>query len=453
MPSARAWILIGVTLRAILLALAYPVELQSDEAQYALLGLGWERFDFLSDSQRFLWPPAYPYLHKLAFSLFEADGITAVRVFQVLCSAGAGWGIASLTTQLVSERAAPWATAAWALHLPLAGYCLLGWPEPIFIALLFSALALFVEAERTGEHFKLASAGLLLGTAALFKELGLAIAIALTLRLMLRRVCGSQEKLRSASLVFIVAVVLALAPWGIRNLQQHDKLILSGNTLGENAYHGLNSKDINFDTLPVVRASGVTPRPDLSGPEWLRADEENAWSRPGGETLNARQESKLSAGLSWVANNPSEFIRTRVSKFAHTFSPLSFPIRHLALGRIGGPLGDGALGRTFLLISTIQSAALLLLGLYALARHAPRHSVYWLVALTLFAQPLLVGMSRLRTPLLPLLFIALAAWKTAPDPKRGRGLAACLLIALFTLWCFDYKSISWLLKYTWSSLA
>ena len=138
MPSVRAWILIGVTLRATLLALACPVELQSDEAQYALLGLGWERFGFLSDSQRFLWPPAYPYLHKLAFGLFKADGIIAVRALQVLCSAGAGWGIAALTRQLVSERAAPWATAAWALHLPLAGYCFLGWPESLFISLLFS---------------------------------------------------------------------------------------------------------------------------------------------------------------------------------------------------------------------------------------------------------------------------------------------------------------------------
>ena len=83
MPSVRAWILIGVALRAALLCLSAPVELQSDEAHYAWLGLGWERFGFLSDSQRFLWPPAYPFLHKIGFQFFQGDGVTAVRALQV----------------------------------------------------------------------------------------------------------------------------------------------------------------------------------------------------------------------------------------------------------------------------------------------------------------------------------------------------------------------------------
>ena len=453
MPSVRAWILIGVTLRATLLALAYPVELQSDEAQYALLGLGWERFGFLSDSQRFLWPPAYPYLHKLAFGAFEANGILAVRLLQVLCSAVTGWAIARLTSQLVSERAAPWATAAWALHLPLAGYCLLGWPEPIFIALLFSALALMLQAERTGNHIELTASGLLIGVAALFKELGLIIGIMLAIRLAVKQYKGSQPALRASSLVFIVAAVLPLIPWGLRNIQRYDKLILSGSTLGENAYHGLNARDINFDALPVLRASGLDPRPDLSGPSWLSADKERAWIRPGGATLNARQTSKLSAGLNWVASDPAEFATTRIGKFAHTFAPLSFPVRHLALDRIHGPLGQGALGRSFLFVATLQSALLLLFGIYALVRYAPRSSLYWVVTLTLCAQPLLVGMSRLRVPLLPLLFISLAAWHIERKPTRSFALGAIAITGLLSLWAMDSRAIAWLFQYTWGSLA
>ena len=453
MPSVRAWILIGVTLRAILFALAIPIELQSDESQYALLGLGWERFGFLSDSQRFLWPPAYPYLHKLAFSLFEEDGILVLRSLQVLCSAGTAWGVASLTRQLVSERAAPWATAAWALHLPLAGYCILGWPESIFIALLFSALALMIEAERTGDHIKLTCSGILIGIAALFKELGLIIGLAMALRLALRQIKQGQGTLRASSLVFVAAALMPLLPWGLRNLDRYDELILSGSTLGENAFHGLNAKDSNFDSLPVLRASGAVPRPDLSGPQWLKADEDTAWPRPGGETLSARQDNKLRAGISWALSSPGEFAKTRLSKYAHTFAPLSFPVRHLALGHIKGPLGRGALGRSFFLIATLQSALLLIFGLYALARHAPRESLYWIVTLTLFAQPLLVGMSRLRAPLLPLLFISLAAWRVEPKSTRGRALAAGLIVALFMLWTLDSKSIAWLLNYTWESIA
>jgi hypothetical protein len=453
MPSVRAWILIGVTLRATLLALAFPVELQSDEAQYAFLGLSWERFGFLSDSQRFLWPPAYPYLHKLAFGAFQGDGVLAVRALQVLCSAGTGWAIATITRLLVSDRAAPWATAAWALHLPLAAYCFLGWPESLFITLLFSGLALMLQAERSSDDLKLITSGLLIGVAALFKELGLIIAIALAIRLALRQLKGSYGGLRSPALVFTVAAILPLMPWALRNAQRYDSLILSGSTLGENAYHGLNAKDVNFDALPVLRASGLDPRPDLGGPEWLRGEEDRAWARPGGATLSARQASKLSAGIHWATDDPIEFVTTRPAKFAHTFAPLSFPVRHLALGRIQGALGQGALGRSFLLIATLQSVLVLLFGIYAIARHAPRSSLYWVVTLTLCAQPLLVGMSRLRVPLLPLLFISLAAWHIERKPTRSFALGAIAITGLLSLWAMDSRAIAWLFQYTWGSLA
>ena len=96
---------------------------------------------------------------------------------------------------------------------------------------------------------------------------------------------------------------------------------------------------------------------------------------------------------------------------------------------------------------------MLLFGIYALARHAPRASLYWVVTLTLCAQPLLVGMSRLRAPLLPLLFISLAAWHMEREPTRSRAFGASVVTALLMLWAMDSRAIAWLIQYTWESLA
>ena len=454
MLSVRTWILAGLALRALLLFAALPLELQSDEAHYAFLGLNWERFGFLTDSQRYLWPPAYPYLHKLAFQLFQDHGVLALRILQVSCSAATGIATAALARRLFTPRAATWAAALWALHLPLAGYTILGWPESLFLSLLLPALVLLHDAERDASQPKLIAGALLLGSAALFKELGLALALLLTARLIVRALRVRAEGRVAAPAIFFLATILPLLPWTARNLVHQPGLpIPSGVTLGENAYHGLNAHDHNFDVLPVVRAAGLEPRPDTSTRVLFPLDPDTAWSRPGGLSLRQRHANKISAAMNWASAHPGAFISSRLTRYAHTLNPLSFPVRHLALGHYGGPLGSTLLGRTFLILATLQSAILLLLGAAALARRAPRHSLYWITLLCFLAQPLLVGMSRLRVPLIPLLLIAIAGAITSTDafrkPRVPITAAACVLL----LWFLDARPILWLLSHTWESLA
>ena len=449
MPSVRAWILIGVAVRALLLVLASPIELQSDEAHYAWLGLGWERFGFLTDSQRFLWPPAYPFLHRLGFSLFEEHGVLAVRVLQVACSAATGWGVAALARRLIHERAAPWATALWAVHLPLAGFCVLGWPDSLCLALLLPSLALLYDAAQDLDTRKLVAAGVLLGVAALFKELSLAIALSLALWLCVHTYRNHRHHTSRATLTFLLAVFLPLAPWTARNLQHYSSPILSGSTLAENIYQGWNAHDRNFDVLPVVRSTGLDPRPDTSSALAFPIDTSTTWDRPGGPDLPARQAAKLHSGAQWVSTHPSDFLLSRVSKAAHVFAPLSFPVRHLALGHYGGPLGHGALARIFLVLATVQSLALLLFAAVALARHAPPHALFWIPVCVLLAQPLLVGMTRLRVPLIPFFLIAIAAGIVRTRPPRSILSGALAVAVLVFLLATDMRPILWLLQHAW----
>lgn len=449
MPSVPVWILIGVLLRALLLFLAMPVELQSDEAHYAWLGLGWERFGFLTDSQRFLWPPAYPFLHRVSFGLFQENGVLAVKILQIACSAATGWGVAALTRRLVNDRAAPIAVGLWAVHLPLAGYCALGWPEPLFLSLFIPSLVLLHDATRDDDTLRLIAAGVLLGLAALFKEIGLAIGLLMAAWLLLRSRPGLRLDAARVALTFLFSMLLPLAPWAARNMQHHAAPILSGSTLGENAYQGWNGHDINFDVLPAVRAEGLEPRPDTGSLRALRADPSTAWPRPGGATLPLRQSAKLRQGLEWVTSHPAEFLGTRVAKFAHMLAPLSFPVRHLTLGHYGGPLGRGLPAKTFLALSTLQSLLMLLAAAFALARFAPSSGLFWIPSAVLLAQPLIVGMSRLRVPLIPFLFIAIAALIIRHEPSRARIAGVVALSALVLLMLSDYRPIAWLLQRAW----
>ncbi|MBJ19101.1 MAG: hypothetical protein CL933_06705 [Deltaproteobacteria bacterium] len=449
MPSVRAWIVIGVALRAALLCLSVPIELQSDEAHYAWLGLGWERFGYLTDSQRFLWPPAYPFLHKLGFQLFEERGVDAVRYLQISASIATGWGTAALAQRLISARAAKLAVALWALHLPLAAFCSLGWPDSLFIALLLPGLVLLHDGASAMDQRKLVAAGLLLGVSALFKEIGLALALlsAVWLAAHLHKTC--KENATPASLAFVFALFLPLAPWAARNLEHYGAPILSGKTLGENLYHGWNAHDHNFDVLPAARAQGPEARPDTSSISAFKADAAGSWPRPGGATLVERDSAKSSRGLEWAAAHPLDWARTRVSKAAHMLAPVSFPVRNIALGNYGGALGGGLLGRSFLLLATLQSIILIVFGAAALARNTPRHAVFWIPTCALLAQPLLVGMSRLRIPLTPFFIIAIAGALTTAGSaaSRTRGRIAVAAVCLLVL--VDHRPILWLLQRAW----
>jgi len=451
MPRASAWILIGVFIRALLLMLSHPAELQSDESHYAWLGLSWERFGYLTDSQRFLWPPAYPFLHRLGFQFFQEDGILAVRALQVCASAATGWGVAALARRLVHERASSLAAALWALHLPLAGYCALGWPEPFFMALLLPALTLLYDGAGRAHQGRLIAAGLLFGLASLFKEIALPIAALcacwLTRDLYRRGVTGALP----AALAFTLAAALPMAPWAARNLHHYGEPIPSGVTLGENLYHGWNGNDRNFDSLPVARSLPPAQRPDTSALSPFHPDEETAWPRPGGGSLLEREDAKRRAGLEWATDHPLMWLRSRVAKAAHMFAPISFPVRHIALDRYGGALNGGLPGRTLLLLATLQSAGLLVFAAAALATKAPRSAIFWIPVAALLSQPLLVGMSRLRVPLTPLLFIAVAALLTTSPTARGRMVARIAGVAAIALFFIDYRSTMWVLSQAWSS--
>lgn len=457
--SPSLWIPVGLALRALLALLAGETVLVADEANYLYLALAWERFGLLLDTERYLWPPLYPLLVRGCLSAFGAQGEHALHALQVALSASIGWSVLRLARGLFGLRAAHIAGALWALHLPLAAYTHLTWPETLFLALLGPAAVLASEAARAGAQGdgKLVLLGLLLGLAALVKEVALGLVPLLCLALYLRPGLEPPlERLRRASLPLLVAA-LVLAPWALRNRAAYGSAVPAGATLGENAYHGLNARYVNFDLRLLHRTHEEGER--LSANQrtaFVLDDPSSAWERSGERNTVRRSSENLRLGLAWVAQNPGDFLYSRIKKAADLVAPQSFLLRHLALEAYGGPLSSRPARRVLvpwaLLVQLLVLAAAIPGAVLGLRERGAR-GVLAALALPPLAAGSLVAMSRFLVPLVPLLIVLAAGFLAAPRRgwTRARTLLTLLLWALLGwLWWIDLPEVIEMARLAWS---
>ncbi|MCH2107227.1 MAG: hypothetical protein MK291_11370, partial [Planctomycetes bacterium] len=75
--------------------------------------------------------------------------------------------------------------------------------------------------------------------------------------------------------------------------------------------------------------------------------------------------------------------------------------------------------------------------------------IFWIPTTLLLAQPLLVGMSRLRLPLTHFLLIAVAALLTSSASPRERALAKLAGLAMIALFFIDHRSTLLVLSQAW----
>ncbi len=453
----------GLALRLALLVLAGETELQKDESGYLYLALAWERFGFLLDAERYLWPPAWPFVLKTLLGLFGAGAPAAARALECVVSLATGAGIAALAGQLGGARAARLGAWGWALHLPLAAFTHYLWSEPLFLALLVPALALVARASarpgRGAATGTLLAAGLLFGLALLTKEVALHLGALLAVGLALSaRGDGALEALRRSSL-FVLAAAAVVAPWTARNHELYGRVVPVGISLGENVYHGLNARYVNFDLAPLARSPRVTePLEASSRAAFARTDPAGLWPRAEDLPNTAdRSAEHTRRGLAWVREHPGDFLRTRIKKLADLVMPTSFFVRHQALEAYGGPLGEAPL-RPLLVVVAVASAALLALlsvpGLVQLAlrlRETPGAWVPLVAALYFSATSLLVSMSRFRAALEPWWLVAAAVLLATPRAQRlpaaaARIVTALGLLALGFLWWVDLPELTRLLE-------
>ena len=453
---------LGIALRGVLLLSALPLDIQSDEANYIYLALGLENFGLYLDQQRYLWPPAYPWLLARAIGMFGPEGLDAVRWLQVAASGVVGGTTMLFAWRLFSRRAALVAGLLWVFHLPLAAYSHLLWNEVFFLALLLPALwhtlrALDVASGAIGGSItaRLLASGALFGAALYLKEWPLFLLPLLALIIFVRsRQAGVSTALQRATLLPLMALVVTM-PWTLRNHEVYGRVIVSGATLGENAYVGLNARYMNFDlnALRKPRArKGLAPLEELSRPAFVAIPssvgptEEAGWPRRD-DILHPidRQKAQLTDALDYAVEHPAWTVRTRVKKLSDLVTPLSFFTRHEALegypspgpltGALRRPLVLFALGLPFLLMLFASA------GFFLTLPAGSGRDIVTAVVVYVLATSLLVAMSRFRVPLEPFLVVLAAGFlshgpETRSTPRViGLGVA---IVCLFGLWWVSF---------------
>lgn len=472
---ALAWIVgLGVVLRLGLLLAAGPTELQADEANYVYLGLVQQRLGVLVDPYRFLWPPLYPWLVGEALWRFGVEGLTVLKALQALACGAVGFATGVLGWRLGSARAGLVAAGLWAVHLPLAGHTHLLWSEPLFLAAFIPALERVVAAlqahdaggaedsarreparhacrdgDRRADRAFLV-AGLLFGASLLVKSFAfwLVPALAALAGWHVARRSGALAALRGASLL-VLAPAVVTAPWTLRNLEVHGRAVPSGATLGENAFIGLNARYMNFDYAPLRRARvsrGERPIEELAWPPLVAPPEVGGrpspgWRRPDELVhLVDKQREGLARGLDYAAAHPGWAVRTRLKHLADLATPLSFPLRHAALGAYLGALGAAPWRQLFVVGATATSLLVVFGAAVGLARGL-RSAAGAIVVVPVLgyvaASALLLSMSRVRLPAEPLLIVLTALALVhglervaSSRRERARTVAALALVAL-----------------------
>ncbi len=190
------------------------------------------RFDPLRSNLVF-YPPLHPYL--IAASREFLGGRVAVKVVQSLLGALLVFPVFSIACRAYDRRVAGLAAAAAAFYPELVWQSVHFWSEPLFMALLWGAIALLLKAETDLSPRTAALAGALLGLAALTRDPALYLAPLAAAWLALARVwragprtAGPRRPLRGAvfpAVAFLAGVVLVVAPWTLRNQARFDSVI------------------------------------------------------------------------------------------------------------------------------------------------------------------------------------------------------------------------------------
>ncbi len=441
-----AWLarplLAALVLRLAALALAPHVPVLGDPLGYVYLARNLRDTGELDDLRGGVRPPLYPALIALGIDSDDgaAGAFPGVYLLQIGADLAALLVLASLARRVFGTRAAQMTAWAHALFPSAALYagCLV-MAEPV--ALLCGAVAVerldVLERALAGPPRRWLPAAAVLGLALaaglLVKELGVLTAVAVLFALLLEPGTGS---LRAGAVATALAVLLlATAPWVIRNMQRHGVPLLTG-SFGHLSVIVDNAPPGESGWLLLQRAEGLPAKVRLSREIQRRSLLEYP------ATTAVRAVGRLRTLL-----GPEVMLPTWIATGFDDYEPDSRD--NAALVRDAWRLPPGA-GRSVQILVGVAGVALFALAAAGAVLAGPgtlRRGTLLQTALLLVACALTVAVGRYRLALLPFVLplagLALATWldpaaRAAADPVRRRralraGLATAALLTLTIL--------------------
>ena len=450
-----------MTIRLVFLLLSGRLEPYADESNYLYLALLWDRFGFYSDAGNYLWPPAYTYLLSRALADFGSNGILMLKLLQVAASGVVGVSTVLLARQMFDRRAAVWAGTIWCVYLPLVGFTHYIWPETIFLALFLPSLILVLrwcpqDHLGSASMSRLVAAGLLLGLAALVKEIGIYVLPIVCVAVFLK---ARRETPRShwgyALLPFLSFWVIVM-PWTLRNYEVYQRLVPTGATLGKNVFMGVNSTYRNID-IPQ-RARGRVRRANRQVIAALTGDAPEGWKPSDAPNVVDRSSDNVARGVEFALANPGFVVRTRIKGVADWLSPMSFYLRHYVLERYGGPLESRLFRRVFLTLALTLPIAVLFGSLAGLFIGVDERAIRWflvvLLAVFFLSGALINASTRYRIAIDPLLIVLAAGFFSRPDMLRTAptGSQVAVIVSwsiLVSMWAVNLRELVTIVGIIW----
>jgi 4-amino-4-deoxy-L-arabinose transferase-like glycosyltransferase len=418
-PERRWWyqvallFLAGLAVRLAFVALEPATKLRGDERVWTALGLELAAappasFDPLQSGLLF-YPPLHPYLIGLTYVL--GGSLKAFKLLQALLGAALVLAVACVGRRALGAKVGLVVAAFAAFYPELIWYSAHFWSEPLFILLLWWGLERALAADDGGTGAA-AAGGLLLGLAALTREIPLYFLPILVAWLSWRR--GRQGVVRAA--VLAAATVATVAPWTLRNWVQFDAFV-PVSTMGGRALWEANA--------PGDRDKVYAEHDRLTAEESPVA----AYRYATAEGLRAIRE-----------RQPLWIFEKTIREVAGVFTPVSMALVQIEK-RGYGPLQP----RTTWLVAAaliLPYLAVMLLAIPGLARAECTRPLSLLVLFSGFYLLLHIvvhGHHRFRLALLPIVFILAASTLRCagaalrPWTPRRRLAAGVLLVALVTV--------------------
>ena len=165
-------------------------------------------------------PPLYPYFIGV-FSLL--GGLLAVKVAQAVLAALLVPAVASLGALVFDRRTGLVAAAFAAFYPELVWFAAHFWVEALFTVLLWWGFERLVAADARSSTPIAAVAGLVFGLSILARETALYFVPLAALWLATRADDGGRARARGA--VFLLAAILTVAPWTLRNWIAYDAFV------------------------------------------------------------------------------------------------------------------------------------------------------------------------------------------------------------------------------------
>ena len=166
------------------------------------------------DANILTYPPGYPIIMALVFRLF-GDADTSMRMFQILCDAGAAVLLFFVAGEFLPRKAAVVTGALAALSPQLAYYSLLLLPDSLAMLPILLAVYFIIRAIKSRSLWTLVAAGALVGLSCWLRSNALLLAPFLAVIVLL---LWEPRRRWTYAAAFVGAALLVIAPITIRNL-------------------------------------------------------------------------------------------------------------------------------------------------------------------------------------------------------------------------------------------